>query len=177
MALFGGPKKNVEKGIFKIYKGALECEGEEKSKIKELLHLEQKKLYVLMQFSQIARIWRGEIAPSNWFLVLAAVLVIYSFTVIPSKFWLLGLVILACGIGLGYYVIKYRKYVLILELSSSGSYSFTSPDKKWIIEGYDLLLKSINQREEDRTPLTYNITNGHVDNMVAGDNTKFVLKE
>jgi hypothetical protein len=160
MAGIVGSKKEIDKAIFKIYPAVIECEGVETSKIKEILKIKPKKLHVLIQFSQIARVWRGDISPSKWFIVLAAILIGAGFYTLPTSLIILGLIYLAVGSYLVYYFFKRKKYVMLIELSSSGLYTFISPNQEYINKGYEILKENINQREENRKRTVYNITNG-----------------
>ena len=141
-----GNNKTYKNDVIKFCRGGIESEN----------------YYSFIPFASITRIRLGQLPPTiTWKTILGGIVALIGLCILPmGKWWvLLGLIAIVGGI-----VIVRRSwkswYALNIEMASGSDYAFVADDKKFVDEGYKLLLGEINKREENRGGNTYNFGNG-----------------
>ena len=120
-------------------------------------------MYSFIPFASITRVSLGQLPPTITSKTILGVVitVVGLLFFITAKWWgfLLGIIAIIAGVVIVLGSLK-SWYALNIEMASSAVYSFSADSKDFVDKGYKLLLKSINEREEDRGNVIFDMSSG-----------------
>ena len=138
--------------------------------------IESTNVYSFIPFASITRVSLGQLPPTitSKTLLGGAIAFVGLLLFITLKWWgfLLGIAAIIAGVVI---VLGSWKswYALNIDMASSAVYSFIADKKDNVDKGYRLLLKAINEREEDRkVGDTFNFFNGEYKECAFGKNAQ-----